>query len=121
MWMAGCVCGIRGLSPRPAQTLTLLGMGTNAPMTLRSHGLYYFELAAEPGRSVDGDSPRGARRSDSRVTETQNVNRCCRYVIWIPLTPLSLTARPLLTWSRSYVPARSRSIRNRKFTWRFSF
>lgn len=41
-----------GLSPRPAQTITALGMGTNAPVTLRSHGLYYFELAAELGRSL---------------------------------------------------------------------
>jgi uncharacterized repeat protein (TIGR01451 family) len=41
-----------GLVPRPAQTVTSLGMGTNAPVTLRSHGLYYFELAAEAGRSL---------------------------------------------------------------------
>ena len=31
-----------GLSPRPAQSITELGLGTNAPVTLRSHGLYYF-------------------------------------------------------------------------------
>ena len=41
-----------GLSPRPAQSITELGLGTNAPVTLRSHGLYYFELAAQPGRSL---------------------------------------------------------------------
>ena len=41
-----------GLSPRPAQTVTPLGMATNAPVTLRSHGLYYFEVDAEAGRSL---------------------------------------------------------------------
>lgn len=41
-----------GLEPRPIYPGTPLGIGTNAPVTLRSHGLYYFELNAEAGRSL---------------------------------------------------------------------
>ena len=41
-----------GLTPNPTQSIAPLGFGSNAPVTLRSHGLYYFEINAEPGRSL---------------------------------------------------------------------
>ncbi|MCX6879910.1 MAG: hypothetical protein NTW21_39815 [Verrucomicrobia bacterium] len=41
-----------GLTPQPLQTVTVLPLGTSAPVTLRSHGLYYFEVDASAGRSL---------------------------------------------------------------------
>ncbi|MCX6926611.1 MAG: WD40 repeat domain-containing protein, partial [Verrucomicrobia bacterium] len=41
-----------GLEPRPIYPVTPLPIGTNAPVTLRSHGLYYFAVDAEAGRSL---------------------------------------------------------------------
>ncbi len=41
-----------GLDPRPIYPVTPLGIGTNSPVTLRSHGLYYFAINADAGRSV---------------------------------------------------------------------
>jgi YD repeat-containing protein len=41
-----------GLDPRPIYPVTPLGIGTNSPVTLRSHGLYYFEMNADAGRSL---------------------------------------------------------------------
>lgn len=41
-----------GLSPRPTQTVIPLGMATNVPVTLRSHGLYYFEVDAKAGHNL---------------------------------------------------------------------
>ena len=41
-----------GLEPLPIYPVTPLPIGTNAPVTLRSHGLYYFAVEAEAGRSL---------------------------------------------------------------------
>jgi YD repeat-containing protein len=41
-----------GLEPCPIYPVTPLGIGTNSPVTLRSHGLYYFAVDAEAGRSL---------------------------------------------------------------------
>ena len=41
-----------GLTPQPRYPVTAMPIGTNLPVTLRSHGLYYFELEAQAGRSV---------------------------------------------------------------------
>jgi YD repeat-containing protein len=41
-----------GLTPQPMQSVTTLALGTTAPVTLRSHGLYYFEVDAPAGRSL---------------------------------------------------------------------
>ncbi|MCX6913700.1 MAG: WD40 repeat domain-containing protein, partial [Verrucomicrobia bacterium] len=41
-----------GLDPRPIYPVTPLGIGTNSPVTLRSHGLYYFAMNADAGRSL---------------------------------------------------------------------
>ena len=41
-----------GLTPQPIYPITPLPVGSNAPVTLRSHGLYYFAVDAEAGRSL---------------------------------------------------------------------
>lgn len=41
-----------GLTPRPVYPITPLPIGTNALLTLRSHGLYYFEVDAQAARSL---------------------------------------------------------------------
>jgi hypothetical protein len=45
----GRASGDTGLDPRPIYPVTSLGIGTNSPVTLRSHGLYYFEMNADAG------------------------------------------------------------------------
>jgi hypothetical protein len=41
-----------GLDPRPIYPVTPLPIGTNALVTLRSHGLYYFAVDAQAARSL---------------------------------------------------------------------
>jgi len=41
-----------GLDPQPIYAITPLGIGANLPVTLRSHGLYYFEVEAQIARSL---------------------------------------------------------------------
>jgi uncharacterized repeat protein (TIGR01451 family) len=54
-----------GLDPRPIHPVTPLPIASSVPVTLRSHGLYYFALDAEAGRSLvvtlDADPGGGGR------------------------------------------------------------
>ena len=62
-----------GLAPRPIYPVTRLPIGTNAPVTLRSHGLYYFEVDAEAGRSLvltlEADTGGGGRSKLKRSAD----------------------------------------------------
>ena len=58
-----------GLDPRPNYPVTTLPIGTNVPVTLRSHGLYYFAVDAQAARSLvitlEADPAGGAKLKGS--------------------------------------------------------
>jgi len=61
-----------GLSPVPVDTITPLSVGTELPITLQSHGLYYFAVEAEAGQSllISIDPPAGGGSKSAKGLTT---------------------------------------------------
>ena len=70
-----------GLQPQPTLAVTPLLVGTNVPVTLRSHGVYYFAMDALAGRSMvvtleaaGGSATAKALKSPDGVTQAAGLS-----------------------------------------------